>query len=309
MSSPLSPTDTPVRTYLEHPSRPILQLPQWACDSHVHVFGPAQRFAFSAQRKSTPLDAPKEKLFALHRFLGITRCVIVQSIVHGLDNSAAEDAIAAGGGNYLGVALVSVDVSDAELRRLAEAGFRAVRFNFMRHLSGGAPVERIIALTHRLSQLDMHLQVHFESELVHDLAPELVKSAVPVVIDHMGRVDARKGAEHRDFQALMRLLEKPGLHVKVSGIDRIDANAQPGERYAAGVQLAKMLVERFPEKCLWGSDWPHPNHTHIPDDGALLDAIAAIAPNPQHLRQILCDNPQSLFRFPLKASGLAMTAR
>ena len=309
MSSSLSPTDTPVRTYLEHPRRPTLRLPDLACDSHVHVFGPARRFAFSAQRKSTPLDAPKEKLFALHRFLGITRCVIVQSIVHGLDNSAAEDAIGAGGGNYLGVALVSVDVSDAELRRLAEAGFRAVRFNFMRHLSGSAPVGKIIELTHRLSQFDMHLQVHFESELVHDLAPELVKSAVPVVIDHMGRVDARKGPDDRDFQALMRLLKNPGLHVKVSGIDRIDATAKPEERYAAGVQLANMLVARFPEKCLWGSDWPHPNHTHIPDDGVLLDALAAIAPSPLHLRQILVENPQKLFRFPDKAPGLAVTLR
>jgi 2-pyrone-4,6-dicarboxylate lactonase len=297
MSSVTSPPDTPTRTYLESPTAPALRLPEGACDSHVHVFGPAARYPFTAQRKITPLDAPREKLFALHAFLGISRCVIVQSIVHGLDNSVVEDAIRAGGGRYLGVALVQVDVSDLELRRLADAGFRAVRFNFMRHLAMGAQLDDIIALTHRLAHVDMHLQVHFESELIHTLAPGLVRSAVPVVIDHMGRVDARKGLDHPDFQALMQLLKTPHFHVKVSGIDRIDADALPDERYAAGVLLARTLVERFPEQCVWGTDWPHPNHTHIPDDGALVNALAQIAPDSLQLHRILCANPQQLYRF------------
>jgi 2-pyrone-4,6-dicarboxylate lactonase len=103
----------------------------------VHVFGPRSKFPFAPNRKSSPADAPKEKLFAMHKRLGISRCVIVQSIVHGNDNAVVEDAIDAGGGNYLGVALVDVDVSNEELKRLASRGFRALRFHFMKHIAGG----------------------------------------------------------------------------------------------------------------------------------------------------------------------------
>jgi 2-pyrone-4,6-dicarboxylate lactonase len=118
-----------------------------------------------------------------------------------------------------------------------------------------------------------------------------------VVIDHMGRVDAQMGEQHADFQALMRLLDQPHVHVKVSGIDRIEASSRAGSGYPLGVQLAKRLVERFPEQCVWGLDWPHPNHTHVPDDGELVNALARIAPTPELLQGLLVDNPQALYRF------------
>ena len=301
MSAVVTPSSTPVRTYLEKPTSPTLKLPPLSCDSHVHVLGPVGRFPYSADRKVTPLEAPKESLFALHRNLGIERCVIVQSVSHGTDNRAVEDAIQAAGGRYLGVALVSTDVSDAELLRLAEGGFRGVRFNFMRHISTGASIDKVLALTPRLAAVGMHLQVHFESELVHELSEPLQRSQVPVVIDHMGRVDATKGAQHEDFQALLRLLEKPRFYVKVSGIDRIDAKSSPDLRYRDGVLLARTLVERFPERSVWGTDWPHPNHTHIPDDGVLVDALAEIAPDPVVLQRLRVANPQELYRFVLQS--------
>lgn len=283
----------PDKTYTDTPSKPTLSLPAGACDAHVHVFGPADRFPYAAERSFTPADAGKESLFALHRHLGISRCVIVQSACHGFDNSAVADAIAAGQGNYLGVALAPVDVSDSELARLAAQGFRAVRFNFMRHLAG-APVEDVLALTPRLAAAGMHLQVHFESSLVHSVGAQLQASAVPVVIDHMGRVDARLGAAHEDFHALLELLARnPQFYVKVSGVDRIDS--QPP--YTQGKRLARQLVERLPRQCLWGTDWPHPNHTHIPDDGQLVDALAEIAPTPSLLQALLVDNPQRLYQF------------
>ncbi len=283
----------PTLTYNPHPSRPDKHLPELACDSHVHVFGPADRFAFASSRNFTPVDAPKERLFDLHRLLGIGRCVIVQSAVHGMDNRAVADAIAAGQGRYLGVALVPVDVDDTTLRGLADTGFRGVRFNFMPHLGESVPAPALLALTRRLAALDMHLQVHFASGLVHSLAPVLAQSAVPVVIDHMGRVDARLGPDHADFVALCELLGQPGMHVKVSGIDRID----PNPPYADGLRLARSLVERFPLQCLWGTDWPHPNHTHVPDDGALVNAIWQMAPDADLRQRLLVDNPQALYRF------------
>ncbi len=286
-----------VQTYLDIPSLPKLTLPAKSCDAHVHVFGPRARFPFSPTRKITPADASKEKLFALHQRLGIERCIIVQSIVHGNDNSVVEDAIDAGGGNYLGVALVDVDVSDAELKRLAARGFRALRFHFMKHISGGYDVNDVLKLTPRMADVGMHLQVHFESELVHSVGAALLKSSVPVVIDHMGRVDATLGENHADFQALMKLLDKQNVHVKVSGIDRIDSSSHAGSGYPMGTPLAARLVANFPMQCAWGLDWPHPNHTHIPDDGELVDALSKIAPSELALHQLLVSNPQALYRF------------
>lgn len=302
MSSMLTQESQPsVRTYLESPSQPKIKLPSHACDSHVHVFGPTNRFPYSKERKITPLEAPKEKLFALHRQIGIERCVIVQSVIHGFDNSVVEDAILAGKGAYLGIALVPVTVTDNELLRLAEAGFRGVRFNFMRHLSNDASIHQVLEMTPRLKAVGMHLQVHFESSLIHELGSLLAQSQVPVVIDHMARVDARKGAIHEDFQGLLRLLKNKLFTVKVSGIDRIDAQAysqeQKEERYLAGVDIARYLVEQYPEQCVWGTDWPHPNHTHVPDDGVLVDALATIAADQKLLEQVLVLNPQRLYQF------------
>ncbi|MGQ2978210.1 MAG: amidohydrolase family protein [Polaromonas sp.] len=283
----------PVLTFNPAPSAPRLQLPSGACDSHVHVFGPVARFPFSSSSALTPVDAPKETLFALHRHLGISRCVIVQSLVHGFDNAVVEDAIRAGGGRYLGVALVRHDVADAELQRLQAAGFRGVRFNFMKHLGQGATPAQVVALTQRLAPLGLHLQVHFESSLIHELAPLLRQSVVPVVIDHMARVDASLGPHHADFRALCTLMQDPRFFVKVSGVDRV--SRQPP--YADGVALARQLLQDFPDRCFWGSDWPHPNHHHVPDDGVLVDLLASIAPTPDALAALLVHNPQRFYRF------------
>jgi 2-pyrone-4,6-dicarboxylate lactonase len=188
-------------------------------------------------------------------------------------------------------------VSDAELKRLAARGFRALRFHFMKHISGGYDVNDVLKLTPRMADVGMHLQVHFESELVHSVGATLLKSSVPVVIDHMGRVDATLGENHADFQALMKLLDKEQVHVKVSGIDRIDSSSHAGSGYPMGTPLAARLVANFPKQCVWGLDWPHPNHTHIPDDGELVDALSKIAPTEQALHQLLVTNPQALYRF------------
>ncbi len=292
--------DKPILTYNPQPTRPVLKLPANACDSHVHIFGPAQEFPYAATRNFTPVDAGKETLFALHKTLGISRCVIVQSVVHGFDNSAVEDAIEHGAGRYLGVALVPTSVSDAELQRLSSKGFKGVRFHFMNHLAVGSSIDEIVQFTHRLKAVGMHLQVHFESSMIHALAAPLSKSAVPVVIDHMGRVDATKGAEYADFDALMSLLKNPLFHVKVSGIDRIDSNppsAATSPPYPAGVALAKMLVESYPDQCVWGTDFPHPNHTHVPNDSALVEALSRMACTQVLMNKLLVTNPERLYGF------------
>ena len=291
----MKPVPAPIQTFNPTPSTPKLKLPAGACDAHVHVFGPAVRFPFNPAQTWTPVDAPKETLFAVHRRLGIERCVIVQSLVHGFDNAVVEDAIAAGGGRYLGVALVPHTVADAELVRLKAAGFRGVRFNFAKHLPSAASVQDVVALTPRLAALGMHLQVHFASALIHELAPVLKQSVVPVVIDHMGRVDASLGVEGSDFQALLALLANENFYVKVSGSDRLGGDPP----YPQGVALARVLLQEFPDRCFWGTDWPHPNHTHVPDDGVLVDTLMSIAPTDAALHALLVDNPQRFYQFPV----------
>src|SRR6266853_2159693 len=167
----------------------------------------------SRPRPFTPADAPKEKLFALHAMLGIRHCVIVQSTCHGFDNRVVAEAIAAKNGDYCGVALVPPAVDDAELRRLDSQGFCGVRFNFMSHLGKRPAIEDAIALTPRLAKLGWHLQVHFEASLIDELAPWLKRSAVPVVIDHMGRVDASLGLEQPAFGRLLDLMRDPRFRV------------------------------------------------------------------------------------------------
>lgn len=283
----------PILTYMRTPSEAKIKLPVGATDTHVHIFGPNNVFPYAESRGFTPVDAPKEALFAWHKKMGIDRCVIVNTLLHGYDNSVVEDAMLAAKGRYLGIALVQIDVPDAELKRLAQVGFRGVRFHFMPGYKVHETPEQIIALTKRLEPLGMHLQLQLHAQYAKELMPLLKQSAVTVVMDHMGRVEAGLGIEHAHFQDFCHLLELPGFMVKVSGIDRID----PLPPYAKGISFARHLVRNYPDRCVWGSDWPHPNHTHVPDDGVLIDALAAIAPKPDVLHQLLVNNPQRLYRF------------
>ena len=288
-----TPGKAPLLTYKLQPTTTTTKLPENSCDTHVHIFGPGARFPYAADRTWTPVDASKETLFAMHRQMGVSRCVIVQSLIHGFDNRVVEDAIEASERRYLGVALVPVNVSDSELRRLADAGFKGVRFHFMNKAMVDNTMTDILALTQRLKPLGLHLQVHFESSMIHLIAEPLSRSAVPVVIDLMGRVDAALGAEHADFAALHALLKNPQFWVKVSGSDRID----PNPPYPHGVPLARLLLESYPDRCVWGTDWPHPNHNHVPDDGVLFDALARIATTPERLAQLMVHNPERLYGF------------
>ena len=163
----------------------------------------------------------------------------------------------------------------------------------MRHLHAADPIEAVIELTPRLARAGLHLQVHFESDLIHALGPQLSRSQVPVVIDHLGRVDALRGASHADFVALTRLVQDERFYVKVSGVDRID-RAPP---YAAGIELARLLVQSVPGRCFWGTDWPHLNHHHQPDDEGLAALTASIAPDPQLRHRLLVSNPEAFYRF------------
>jgi 2-pyrone-4,6-dicarboxylate lactonase len=272
-------------------------LPALACNAHCHVVGPRARFPFAADASYTPAhDATKEDLLKLNDSFGLQRCVIVQSSAHGLDLGVTEDALASRAADYRGIALLPVDVSDAELLRLDRAGFRGARFNYMGHLARSAPIADVIAFGARLEALGWHLQLHGDPQRVLiDYAPVLRQSPVPVVIDHMGRIDASLGLGQPAFQALLRLLDDPRFWVKVSGCDRITRSGPP---YDDALPYAAKLVAEHGDRVLWGNDWPHPNHAEaVVDEALICSLIMRMAPSAQARQRLLVDNPQRLYRF------------
>ncbi len=282
-------------TYHPNPSAPKLKLPAGSCDAHCHVFGPQAVFPYPADARFKPADATKEQLFALHEMLGIETCVIVQSGAHGFDNRATADAIAAKAGRYKGVALLPYDAAIADIKALDAQLFCGVRFNFMSHLARAASPDQVVAMAGKLGELGWHVQVHFEAGLISELIPVLKESPVQVVIDHMARIDAGLGLEQPAYQHLLRAMDDELFWVKVSGADRATRSGPP---YADAVAMARDLVARFPDRVLWGTDWPHPNHQGpVPDDGALVDLISEIAPTAELMQKLMVDNPQRLYRF------------
>lgn len=279
--------------YHPSPSKPAITLPAGACDAHCHVFGPAAEFPFAPERTYTPIDAPKEKLFALHRLLGIERSVLVQASCHGTDNRAVLDAIAASNGRYRGIAMAHADISDKELQALHEGGVRGLRFNFVAHLGKGADIDDVRRLAERIAPMGWHAVVHFDAQRLETLAPVLKTLPITLVIDHMGRVDASQGLDQPAFRMLIDLMQDPRFWVKVCGAERI---SRAGPPFADAVPFARRLVELFPDRVLWGTDWPHPNiKKDMPDDGKLVDLLADITPDETHLRRLLVDNPTRLY--------------
>lgn len=297
MTPPLSGTAMvdAVLTWKPSPRKTTVTLPKGATDCHCHIFGPQDVFPFDPASGFKPADAPKEALFALHDQMGIERCVIVQSGCHGHDNRVVADAIAARPGRYLGIALAPADIEATQLKALDNQGFRGLRFNYMSHLAPGADRDALRALAPRLADLGWHLQIHMEDRLIAPMTPWLADLPVPVVIDHFGRIDASRPRDQAEFQALLRLLDHEHLWCKVSGSERASRQDPP---YDDAVPYAREVVQRFPDRVLWGTDWPHPNfRADPPDDGDLFDLLPRIAPTEALMQSLLVENPERLYGF------------
>jgi len=284
------------------PSKPRFVPPPGAVDAHCHVFGPGDRFPYAPERKYTPCDASKEQLFALRDHLGFARNVIVQATCHGSDNRALVDALEASGGRARGVATVARDVTDAELRTLHEAGVRGTRFNFVRRLVDFTPREVLMDIAARVAPLGWHVVVYFEARDLPELWEFFTTLPATVVVDHMGRPDVSQPVDGPEFARFVRLMREHGhIWSKVSCPERLSVSGPPaieGERhpYRDVVPFARRLVETFPDRVLWGTDWPHPNlKDHMPDDGLLVDFIPDIARTAEEQRRLLVDNPMRLY--------------
>ncbi|MDB5711441.1 MAG: ligI [Sphingomonas bacterium] len=282
-----------ITSWTQTPSTPRFVPPPGAVDAHCHVFGPAAQYPFSAKAKYLPQDAGPDMLFALRDKLGFTRNVIVQASCHGTDNSATLNAIALSDGKARGVAVVDPAISNGELAALHEGGIRGIRFNFLKRLVDDAPKDRFLDVAARLPA-GWHVVVYFEADILEELRPFLDAIPVPLVIDHMGRPDVTQGPDGADMRTFRSLLDsRPDINVKVTCPDRLDAKGPPWDDFAAAV---RPLVGDYPDRVLWGTDWPHPNmQDAIPDDGALVDMIPRIAPTAELQRKLLIDNPMRLY--------------
>ena len=281
--------------YCANPSRPTFVPPPGAVDAHCHVFGPGDVFPYAPERKYTPCDAGKAQLFALRDYLGFSRNVIVQATCHGADNRALVDALQASGGLARGVATVRDTVSDEELQQLHAAGVRGVRFNFVRRLVDPKPDAYYHAIIDRIAPLGWHVVVYFEAADLAERWKFFTSLPTTVVVDHMGRPDVSQPVDGPEFQRFVQLMAEHGnVWSKVSCPERLSRVGPPG--YADVVPFARHLVERFPDRVLWGTDWPHPNMKgHMPDDGHLVDVIPHIAPTLELQQKLLVENPMGLY--------------
>jgi 2-pyrone-4,6-dicarboxylate lactonase len=278
-----------------NPSKPVFRMPAGAVDAHCHVFGPEARFPYAPERKYTPCDATKEQLFALRDFLGCERNVVVQATCHGNDNRALVDALVHSKGRARGVASVGRDVTGAELKAMHAAGVRATRFNFVRRLVDFTPREVLADIARRIAPLGWHVVVYFEVQDLPELREFFTSLPTIVVVDHMGRPDVSKPVDGPEFGNFIRLMREHGnIWSKVSCPERLSKSGPPG--YDDVVPFARRLVETFPDRVLWGTDWPHPNmKAHMPDDGKLVDYVPRIATTPALQRKLLVDNPMRLY--------------
>lgn len=283
------------------PSKPRFALPAGSVDAHCHVFGPGAQFPYASERKYTPCDASKAQLFALRDHLGFARNVIVQATCHGADNSAMLDACRASGGRARGVATVRRDVTDAQLRVLHDAGVRGVRFNFVKRLVDFTPKDELSEIASRISEFGWHVVVYFEAPDLPDLWNFFTSLPTQVVVDHMGRPDVSKPVTDPEFEFFLKLMhDNANVWSKVSCPERLSKSgprALNGEQraYRDVVPFARRIVETFPDRVLWGTDWPHPNlKDHMPDDGLIVDFIPHIAPTSELQRKLLVDNPMRL---------------
>jgi 2-pyrone-4,6-dicarboxylate lactonase len=266
------------------------------------VFGPSDVFPFATERKYTPCDASKTQLFELRDHLGFSRNVIVQATCHGDDNRAMVDACRTSGGKARGVATVKRTVSNAELQDLHNDGVRGVRFNFVKRLVDFTPKDELLEIAERISRLGWHVVIYFEAADLPELWDFFTALPTTAVVDHMGRPDVTKPIDGPEFERFLKFMrEHDNVWSKVTCPERLSVSGPPalnGERlaYRDVVPFARRIVEAFPDRVLWGTDWPHPNlKDHMPDDGLLVDFIPHIAPTAELQKRLLVGNPMRLY--------------
>jgi 2-pyrone-4,6-dicarboxylate lactonase len=278
-----------------NPTKPTFVVPAGAVDAHCHVFGPGDTFPFAPERKYTPCDASWEQLFALRDFLGFDKNVVVQATCHGSDNSALLDVLERANDRARGVVTVKADVTHDELARMNELGVRGVRFNYVKRLVDPKPDDYYRQIIEKIKPFGWHVVLYFEPSDLQEKYDFFTSLGVPVVIDHMGRPDVTKPVDNAEFDLFLRFMrENTNVWSKVSCPDRLSVSGSP--LYVDVVPFAKTIIEEFPDRVLWGTDWPHPNmKKEMPDDGILVDYVPSIATTTVLQQKLLVTNPTNLY--------------
>lgn len=276
------------------PSPPRITLPPGSWDTHFHVLGPQARFPYAAKRKYSPPDAPLAACLEFHQRLGIERGLEVHANTHGFDNGVDLDAVAGSGGRYLGVVRLDAGVTPEDCERLHEQGIRGVRFAFNPQHGGTLDHAAFNRVLDCMQGLGWFIELHFDGAAIPGLESWLRSLAVPVVIDHIGRIDIRAGLDQEPFRILCELARRDNFWIKLSGADRLSKQGYPYDDVAP---FMRHMAEVAPYRTIWGSDWPHTglfDSARVPDDGRLLDALASFVPDAAQRKRILVDNPERL---------------
>jgi predicted TIM-barrel fold metal-dependent hydrolase len=291
-----------------HAITPIqFNVPDKACDCHVHVFGDASRFPFAASRTYTPESASAADLLAVHRALHISRAVIVQPSVYGTDNSCTIDAMKQYGAGARGIAVLPDAISSTTLDDMDRAGIRGVRINLgtAGNTNPGDARLRFKSALEQIKGRKWHIQVYAALPVIAGLSDLVLASPVPVVFDHFGGAKAAAGLQQPGFDRLLQFVRSGKGYVKISGVYRASSSAPD---YPDAAPLARALIQANPQRILWGSDWPHPDTSSgrkpsdvspllRVDDGRILNLLAAWVPDEMVRKTILVDNPATLYRF------------
>ncbi len=295
LTPPAFRMDLDWRCFHPQPSKPAFTPPPGAVDAHCHVFGPGDQFPYAPERKYTPCDAGRDKLYELRDYLGFSRNVVVQATCHGADNRAMVDALVHSGGRARGVATVKPDVSPDELAQMHAAGVRGVRFNYVKRLVDPKPDDYYLGIIDKIAPLGWHVVIYFEAADLAEKWDFFNSLPTTIVVDHMGRPDVSKDVDGPEFAQFIRFMaENERVWSKVTCPERLSVSGPPS--YDDVVPFARRIVELFPDRVLWGTDWPHPNmKSHIPDDGTLVDYIPRIAPTAELQHKLLVDNPMRLY--------------
>jgi len=278
-----------------NPSTPTFAVPRGAVDAHCHVFGPGDEFPFAPERKYTPCDASKTQLFALRDHLGFDRNVIVQATCHGANNDAMVDALRASKGRARGVATIEPSASEGLLSELDEAGVRGVRFNYVRRLVDPEDDEYYLRIVEKIAPLGWHVVLYFEAQDLAEKWSLFTSFPTTLVVDHLGRPDVTQPVDGEAFNMFLRFMEEnPNVWTKATCPERLSTNGPEG--FGATVPFYQRVIDAFPDRVLWGTDWPHPNlKSFMPDDGKLVDFIPRIATTPEAQQKLLVDNPMRLY--------------
>jgi len=285
------------------PSRtPKTPAPDGACDSHIHMLAGRDEAPLWDSRVEDPAPNLRYADFMAAYIkqmqdLGISRTVVVQSILYGTDNSVTAQAVAdlnaLKGYAARGIGLVTDAATDADLDRLVAQNLVGVRLNYVH--GGVLSWAGVQAMAPRLAARGLHVQMLINTHRhMVELAPQIAALPVPVVLDHIGWPDLALGPDEPGFQALLNLLKTGNVFVKLSGLYRL---CPPP--YVDADAFVVALVSAAPTRCLWGSDWPHIMlaDAEQPDSATLLEALARVCPDEETWHQILVDTPAALYQF------------